>query len=126
MKIMVWIKIYIGVLDINKNEVLKVIFYGDIKKYEVYLFLILYLVGFDVLYFNLNLKSNIDILKLERYNIEFEEVNIIEEKIFFEERVILGEKIDKSFVKKVFIVGVEVLKCISEELLNDVGFIKFW
>ncbi len=30
-KIMAWIKIYIGALDINKNEAPKVIFYGDIK-----------------------------------------------------------------------------------------------
>ena len=41
--------------------------------------------GFDVLYLNPNSKSNIDILKSERYNIEFEEANIIEEKISFEE-----------------------------------------
>ncbi len=62
------------------------------KKHEVYLLLILYLAGFDVLYLNPNSKSNIDILKSERYNIEFEEANIIEEKISFEERVILGKK----------------------------------
>lgn len=104
-KIMAWIKIYIGALDINKNEAPKVIFYGDIKKHEVYLLLILYLAGFDVLYLNPNSKSNIDILKSERYNIEFEEANIIEEKISFEERVILGEKIDKSSVKKLLLLG---------------------
>ncbi|AUA36943.1 tellurium resistance protein [Clostridioides difficile] len=125
-KIMAWIKIYIGALDINKNEAPKVIFYGDIKKHEVYLLLILYLAGFDVLYLNPNSKSNIDILKSERYNIEFEEANIIEEKISFEERVILGEKIDKSSVKKAFTVGAEASKRISEELLNDAGFIKPW
>lgn len=61
--------------------------------------------GFDVLYLNPNSKSNIDILKSERYNIEFEEANIIEEKISFEERVILGEKIDKSSVKKLLLLG---------------------
>lgn len=82
--------------------------------------------GFDVLYLNPNSKSNINILKSERYNIEFEEANIIEEKISFEERVILGEKIDKSSVKKAFTVGAEASKRISEELLNDAGFIKPW
>ncbi|MGX9758615.1 YceG family protein [Clostridioides difficile] len=125
-KIMAWIKTYIGALDINKNDAPKIIFYGDIKKHEVYLLLILYLAGFDVLYLNPNSKSNISILNLEKYKIELEEANIIEENVSFEDRVVSGEKIDKGSVKKAFTVGAEASKRISEELLNDSGFIKPW
>ncbi|MCC0655504.1 MULTISPECIES: YceG family protein [unclassified Clostridioides] len=125
-KIMAWIKTYIGALDINKNDAPKIIFYGDIKKHEVYLLLILYLAGFDILYLNPNSKSNISILNLEKYKIELEEANIIEENVSFEDRVVSGEKIDKGSVKKAFTVGAEASKRISEELLNDAGFIKPW
>lgn len=125
-KIMAWIKTYIGKLNINRTEAPKVIFYGEIKKHEIYLLLLLHLAGFDVLYLNPNSDSNIDILKKEKYKVELIENTMVDNNLSFEERVELGEKVDKSSIKKAFTVGAEASKRISEELLNDSGFIKPW
>lgn len=125
-KTMAWIKTYIDPLSINNNDAPKVIFYGDIKKHEVYLLLILYLSGFDTLYLNPNCKSNISILNKDKYNIDVYESNIVDEIVLFEERSVLGDKIDKASIKKAVTVGAQASKRISEELLNDAGFIKPW
>lgn len=125
-KIMSWISTYIDPLKIDKNDTPKVIFYGDIKKHEIYLLLSLYLAGFDILYLNPNSKSIIEKIDIEKYKIELIENDTAEDIITFEERVVLGEKIDKASVKKAFTVGAEASKRISEELLNDAGFIKPW
>ncbi|RDY25206.1 hypothetical protein CHL78_019400 [Romboutsia weinsteinii] len=125
-KIMAWIKTYIGKLKINRTEAPKVIFYGEIKKHEVYLLLLLHLAGFDVLYLSPSSDSNIDILKKEKYKIELINNIIIDSNLSFEERVELGEKVEKSSIKKAFTIGAEASKRISEELLNDSGFIKPW
>ncbi|MEG1311511.1 MAG: YceG family protein [Romboutsia sp.] len=125
-KIMAWIKTYVGKLNINKAEVPKIIFYGEIKKHEVYLLLILNLAGFDVLYLNPNSDSNIDMLKKEKYNVELINNTLVDNNLSFEERVEFGEKVEKSSIKKAFTIGAEASKRISEELLNDSGFIKPW
>ncbi|MEX6587108.1 YceG family protein [Paraclostridium bifermentans] len=125
-KIMSWIKSYVGNINIDKSEAPKIIFYGQIKKHEFYLLLILGLAGFDILYLNPNSDSNIGLLKIEKYNVELTNNTSIDNVLSFEERVVLGEKVERSSIEKAFTVGAEASKRISEELLNDSGFIKPW
>ncbi|MEF9991562.1 MAG: YceG family protein [Romboutsia sp.] len=126
-KIMSWIKTYINLIDIDKNEAAKIIFYGDIKKHEVYFLIILYLAGFDILYLNPNNKgSYITDKDKEKYNINLKESNISQEEVSFKERVSLGEVVDRTSIRKAMTIGAQASKRISEELLNDAGFIKPW
>ena len=125
-KVMSWIKTYINPLTINKDDAPKIIFYGDIKKHEAYFLAVLYLAGFDVLYLNPNSQSNISVLNKDKYKIE----EIIKEKqekvVSFEDRVFLGEKVNKGSIKKAMTIGAQASKRISSELLNESGFIKPW
>ena len=125
-KIMSWTKNYVDVLDINNNDAPKIVFYGDIKKHEVYFLTILYLAGFDVLYLNPNSKSNMDILNKNVYKIEEVAVKTTQEMVTFEKRVLLGEKVDKGSIKKAMTIGAQASNRISNELLNESGFIKPW
>jgi hypothetical protein len=125
-KIMSWIKEYIGELNIDKNDPPKVVFYGDAKKHELLFMLTLHLSGFDILYLNPNSKADTIFLKPDKHNIEIEEGNIVDEVISFEDRNEMGEKVDKGSIKKAYTIGAEASKRISEELLNESGFIKPW
>lgn len=125
-KIISWIKEYIKPLKISKDDAPKVIFYGDIKKHEAYLLLIIHLIGFDVLYLNPNEDSNINLLDSKKYKIEVIKSNLIDENVSFEERIKLGEVIEKSTIKKAMTVGAQASKRISDQLLNDCSFIKPW
>lgn len=125
-KILSWIKVYISNITIDKNEAPKIVFYGDAKKHEFLFMLVLYLSGFDVLYLNPNNKVDTSVLKLDRHKIEIIENDFVDELISFEDRVIMGEKIEKGSIKKAYTVGAEASKRISEELLNESGFIKPW
>lgn len=125
-KIMSWIKMFIDSLEIEKNDFPKIIFYSDIKKHELYFLTILYLSGFDILYLNPNSNDILEILDIKKYKISLEEEELKSEYLTFDERMSLGEIIDKSCVRKAMTIGAQASKRISDELLNDAGFIKPW
>ncbi|UPA31160.1 YceG family protein [Terrisporobacter glycolicus] len=125
-KVMSWIKTYVEPLTINKDDAPKIIFYGEIKKHEAYLLAILYLAGFDVLYLNPNSSSNIVVLNKNLYKIEEIIKENVEDMLAFEERVALGEKVNKGSIKKAMTIGAQASQRISNELLNESGFIKPW
>lgn len=125
-KIISWIRVYINPLVIDYTDAPKVVFYGDIKKHELYFLLVLYFAGFDILYINPNGLSEIQSIDTKKYNMEVENNQIVNDKISFEERVQKGQIVDKSSIKKAYTVGAEASRQISNELLNDAGFIKPW
>ena len=125
-KVMSWIRIYINPLVIDYNDAPKVVVYGNIKKHELYFLLILYIAGFDILYINPNGLGELQNIDTNKYNIEIENNPIENDIISFEERVKKGEILDKSSIKKAYTVGAQASKQISDELLNDAGFIKPW
>ena len=51
-KLMIWCNLYIDDLDFTGKEPPKCLFYGTIKKHEVYFLMLLAHIGVDVLYFN--------------------------------------------------------------------------
>lgn len=125
-KIMSWLKTYINNIEIDKNEAPIIIFYGDIKKHEIYLLIILHLAGFDILYLNPNKCNNIDNCDINKYKIENEISNISDKSISYDERENLGELIDRTSIRKAMTAGAQASLRISNELLNDSGFIKPW
>ena len=125
-KVMSWIRIYINPLVIDYKDAPKVVVYGDIKKHELYFLLILYFAGFDILYINPNGLSEIANIDAKKFNIEINQNQIIDETISFDERVERGEIVERSSIKKAYTVGAQASRKISDELLNDSGFIKPW
>lgn len=125
-KVMSWIRIYINPLVIDYKDAPKVVFYGDIKKHELYFLLILYFAGFDILYINPNGLSEFANINLEKFKIELENNQIVNERLSFDDRVQKGEIVEKSSIKKAYTVGAQASRKISDELLNDSGFIKPW
>lgn len=125
-KVMSWIRIYINPLVIDYKDAPKVVVYGDIKKHELYFLLILYFAGFDILYINPNGLSEIANIDAKKFNIEINQNKIIDETISFDERVERGEIVERSSIKKAYTVGAQASRKISDELLNDSGFIKPW
>ena len=125
-KVMSWIRIYINPLVIDYKDAPKVVVYGDIKKHELYFLLILYFAGFDILYINPNGLSEIANIDAKKFNIEITQNKIIDETISFDERVERGEIVERSSIKKAYTVGAQASRKISDELLNDSGFIKPW
>lgn len=125
-KAMAWVRIYINPLIIDYKDAPKVVFYGDIKKHELYFLLILYFAGFDILYINPNGLSELKNIDTNKYKIEIESNPIDNNIVSFEERVQNGEIKDKSSIKKAYTVAAQASKKISDELLNDAGFIKPW
>ena len=125
-KVMSWIRIYINPLIIDYKDAPKVVFYGDIKKHELYFLLILYFAGFDILYINPNGLSEFENINIEKFKIELINNKIVQERISFDDRIQKGEIIEKSSIKKAYTVGAQASKKISDELLNDSGFIKPW
>ena len=68
-KVMSWIRIYINPLIIDYKDAPKVVFYGDIKKHELYFLLILYFAGFDILYINPNGLSEFENINIEKFKV---------------------------------------------------------
>lgn len=125
-KILAWIKDYVGKININKDDAPKVVFYGEAKKHELLFMTVLHLSGFDVLYLNPSSKTDISILNRENIEIEIVEGKFVEKFVSFEDRVEFGEKVERGSIKKALTVGAEASKKISDELLNETGFIKPW
>lgn len=51
-KLMIWCNLYIDGLDFNQDTPPKCLFYGPLKRHEVYFLMILAHIGMDVVYFN--------------------------------------------------------------------------
>ena len=91
-KVMSWIRIYINPLIIDYKDAPKVVFYGDIKKHELYFLLILYFAGFDILYINPNGLSEFENINIEKFKIELINNKIVQERISFDDRIQIVDK----------------------------------
>jgi hypothetical protein len=126
-KIMSWIKEYIGSLTIDKIDSPKIIFYGEAKKHELLFFDVMFLAGFDVIYLSPNKKTDIGVLDVKRQNnLEVIEERFSTENMTFEDRKELGRKVEKGSVKKAYTVGAQASERIGRELMEESGFIKPW
>ena len=89
-KLIVWAYMYIKNIDISGNINPKSIYYGQIGRHEIYFLILLYNMGFDVIYIN-PLKEEffeeIDVDNLSKLNKELQ----IDEILSFKERCARGK-----------------------------------
>ncbi|HCL4480075.1 TPA: hypothetical protein N2D99_002143 [Clostridium botulinum] len=120
-KLMIWVNEYVNSIKWTVEDTPKCIFYGSIKRHEVYFLMILALIGFDVLYINAsedNLFNDIDMGKLS-YSV----VNPLRTSI-----IDYNERISKGIVaESVTTIGKKATKEIEKELFSDgTGMFKPW
>jgi hypothetical protein len=125
-QLLMCIKEFIGYIKIDKNESPKVLYYGQPKENELLFMLVLFISGFDIMCLSPNKKINVDYLNIDKYKIEVISDDLLENVLSFEERNSLGKTTDEKSIKKTYTVGAKASKKISNELLEDTGFIKPW
>lgn len=123
-KMMTWIKEYLKNVELDSTDIPKCIYYGDIKKHGCYFLLLLHLCKFDILYINPN--NHGDIKHLSKYINDLdisENNNFSNEFISFEDRVLNGEKIDRSSINKATTITADVQQRVYSEMYNDTGMV---
>lgn len=119
-KLIVWGYSYLKDIDFNKDINPKCFYYGNIERHSVYFLILLYLMGFDVLYIN-PLKeeffSDIDKDNLSR-GIKY--LSILNVESFYE-RASKGEEIEKAQT-----ITRQIQKDIQNTLFSDINIFKPW
>lgn len=120
-KLMIWCNLYIDGLDFEQDTPPKCLFYGPIKRHEVYFLQILVSIGMDVVYFNptndhtlrsMDTRSNCQAITLG---------NISPVLVPYEERVAKG-----VVVEKVTTYAKQATNELEQTLYQDTGIYKPW
>lgn len=120
-KLMIWCNLYTDGLDFNNDELPKCLFYGPIKRHEVYFLMLLALIGMDVIYFNPTNDATLDDIDCNGMC----------------QKIILGttspvlvpytERIQKGVViEKVTTYAKKATNELEQTLYNDTGIYKPW
>ena len=119
-KLIVWAYMYIKNIDMSGEINPKTIYYGEIGRHEIYFLILLYNMGFDVIYIN-PLKEEyfeqIDIENLSKLNRELQ----IDEILSFKERCNRGKLTDN-----VETLTKQIQSEVHEELFVNTGIFKPW
>lgn len=119
-KLIVWAYMYIKNIDMTGEINPKTIYYGEIGRHEIYFLILLYNMGFDVIYIN-PLKEEyfeqIDIENLSKLNRELQ----IDEILSFKERCNRGKLTDN-----VETLTKQIQSEVHEELFVNTGIFKPW
>lgn len=118
-KLMIWCSLYIDGLDFNQTELPKCLFYGPIKRHEVYFLILLSLIGIDVVYFN----PSHDLV-FESIAENYQEIvlgGISKLVVPYEERIQRGVVVEKvtTYAKK-------ASNELEQTLYQDTGIYKPW
>lgn len=120
-KLMIWCNLYVEGLNFNDHDIPKCLFYGPIKRHEVYFLMILASIGIDVIYFNPTNDSTFD-------TVDFNNMS---------QKIVLGatspvlvpynERIEKGVVvEKVTTYAKKATTELEQTLYNDTGIYKPW
>lgn len=120
-KLMIWCNLYVDGLNFNDYDIPKCLFYGPIKRHEVYFLMILASIGIDVIYFNPTNDSTFD-------TVDFNNMS---------QKIVLGatspvlvpynERIEKGVVvEKVTTYAKKATTELEQTLYNDTGIYKPW
>lgn len=120
-KLMIWCNLYADGLNFNDHDIPKCLFYGPIKRHEVYFLMILASIGIDVIYFNPTNDSTFD-------TVDFNNMS---------QKIVLGatspvlvpynERIEKGVVvEKVTTYAKKATTELEQTLYNDTGIYKPW
>ena len=120
-KLMIWCNLYADGLNFNDNEIPKCLFYGPIKRHEVYFLMLLASIGIDVIYFNPTNDSTFDTV----------DSNNMSQKIVLGATspvlVPYNERIEKGVVvEKVTTYAKKATNELEQTLYNDTGIYKPW
>jgi len=119
-KLIIWAYMYVKNIDMTGEINPKTIYYGEIGRHEIYFLILLYNMGFDVIYIN-PLKEEyfeqIDIENLSKLNRELQ----IDEILTFKERCSRGKLTDN-----VETLTKQIQSEVHEELFVNTGIFKPW
>lgn len=119
-KLMLWINEYVENIQWTEDIVPKCLYYGEIKKYEVYFLMLLALIGFDVLYLNPQKDSVFEMIDRKQFSQIIEEQQT-SEVIDYNTRAANGAVIEKvtTYAKK-------ASDELDETLYNGTGIYRPW
>ena len=120
-KLMIWCNLYVDDLDFSQDTPPKCLFYGPLKRHEVYFLLILAYIGLDVVYFN---PTNDNTLKSMNLTSRYESIilgNVSPVMVPLEERIQKGVVVEKvtTYAKK-------ATNELEQNLYSDTGIYKPW
>lgn len=117
-KLIVWVFSFVKNIDFDGDQIPKCIFYGNINRHEVYFLMILYKMGFDVIYINPLKEENINEIATEAEIEKSLEILPIET---FEERCRAGRiiEINETITK-------QIQRDVEEQLFTGTGMYKSW
>ena len=120
-KLMIWCSLYIDSLDFNQDTPPKCLFYGPLKRHEVYFLMLLAIIGMDVVYFNptndATLRSIDTVGKCQTITLG----SLSPTLVSFEERISKGVVVEKvtTYAKK-------ATHELEQTLYQDTGIYKPW
>jgi len=120
-KLMIWCNLYTDGLDFNNSELPKCLFYGPIKRHEVYFLMILARMGMDVIYFNPTNDATLDSIDSHGMCQKIILGAISPTLIPYTERIEKGVVVEKvtTYAKK-------ATNELEQTLYNDTGIYKPW
>ena len=119
-KLIVWTYMYTKEVNMSSEINPKVIYYGEIGRHEIYLLILLYNMGFDVIYINPLKEENFDEIdkdKLSKLNKEIQ-IDVVES---FKERCAKGK-----LTENVETITKQIQSEIHQELFVNTGIFKPW
>lgn len=120
-KLMIWCNLYTDGLDFEHNSIPKCVFYGPIKRHEVYFLMILAHIGMDIIYFNPTNDSTLDMIDEEGLCQKIILGTTSPLLIPYEERISKGVVVEKvtTYAKK-------ATNELEKTLYQDTGVYKPW
>ncbi len=120
-KLMIWCNLYIEDLDFNQDTPPKCLFYGPLKRHEVYFLLILVSIGMDVVYFNPTNDATFKNIVPNELCQNIILGNISPVLVPYEERIAKG-----VVVEKVMTYAKKATNELAQALYQDTGIYKPW
>lgn len=120
-KLMIWCNEYVEGLDFNQDTPPKCLFYGPIKRHEVYFLLILSSIGMDVIYFNPTNDATFSSIVSDELCQKITLGVVTPILLSYEERVSKGVVVEKvtTYAKK-------ATNELAQTLYQDTGIYKPW
>lgn len=119
-KLIVWVYSHIRKINFNSDFNPKCIYYGNINRHEVYFLILLYLMGFDVLYINPLKEEFFEEIDLDNLSKCEKSMGILQLETF-ESRAAQGK-----IINSVETITKKIEKDVQNDLFSDTGIYKPW
>ncbi|MGL6108315.1 YceG family protein [Romboutsia sp.] len=119
-KLIVWTYTLVKEMSISEEINPKVVYYGEIERHEIYFLILLYNMGFDVIYLNPLKEEYFDEIDADKLSILIKEIQI-DTVDSFEERCSKGK-----LSENIETITKQIQSEIHQELFVDTGMFKPW